>query len=83
MSKITQTDIDLAMLRSVEVWTNLSTHVECEQAFIDRLWLADEVKRLREQVAELAKDNVELERELYSASGEIEHLENVVQRYGE
>lgn len=74
-NRITQHDIDAALARADEVWSNDTTHVDNEQAHLDRLWLAAEVKKLRKEAADH-------ERELHAAYAEIQALVDERPRLG-
>lgn len=54
--RVRSVDLDAAIYRSHETWNNKTSHVEAEQAFIDRRWLAAEVAHLRGEVVQLREE---------------------------
>lgn len=58
-------DIRQAMARAEEMWSTRISHIDCEQAYLDRAWLARRVRQLEQQV-------IDLERDLYAAVAEAE-----------
>lgn len=60
-------ELDQALARAGQIWTPDISNVDAEQAYSDRLTLAGEVTRLRDEI-------VEMEQELREADREIENL---------
>jgi hypothetical protein len=52
-------DVERALGRSGDVWTNDISHVDAEQAYIDRTVLANEVTRLMDAVADAYSEAID------------------------
>jgi hypothetical protein len=52
-------DVEQALARSGEIWTDTSSHVRNEQAYLDRTVLANEVMRLLDAVAQAYSEAVD------------------------
>lgn len=67
-----------ALGRSGQTWTPEVSHIDAEQAFLDRTALAAEVRRLQGEITTLEEELRDSEREIVSLESEIGHLESQV-----
>lgn len=63
-----------ALSRAELVWDENVSHVDAEQAYLDRTILAAEVRSLRAEVTELEQAMAESEREILSLEHEVAEL---------